>query len=206
MDNQNRPAPSENKPAKTDSPKTAPKTQPRRRDVRIHYSRLSGNSRYRRRSLLNRFISSISNFWPIYASAAGIIIAVALLVILIPGTIKNAPAYGEPNPPVSTQEPAETPEPTHTPEPTSTPEPTQTPEPTEDPEPEVDTEDILPLDALPTFAATVTMSPEYEVLKGVPDTDRVLGLPECELVDHSYFNDTVFIGDSVSEKLRLYVS
>ena len=66
--------------------------------------------------------------------------------------------------------------------------------------------------AAPTATATPepkvmpTMVPSYEVLDGIPNTDRMLGLPESEIVPNSYFDDAVFVGDSVSEKLRYYVT
>ena len=46
----------------------------------------------------------------------------------------------------------------------------------------------------------------WEVLNGIPQTRNPLGLPECEPVDDSYFDGTVFIGDSVTLKLQQYVT
>ena len=46
---------------------------------------------------------------------------------------------------------------------------------------------------------------DYRVLDGVPQTDRPLGLPECPQVDDAYFDDAVFIGDSVTLKLSYFV-
>ena len=46
----------------------------------------------------------------------------------------------------------------------------------------------------------------WEVLDGIPQTDQPLGLRENERVDDSYFNDTIFIGDSVTQKLQQYVT
>ena len=46
----------------------------------------------------------------------------------------------------------------------------------------------------------------WEVLNGIPQTREPLGLPECARVDDSYFNYTVFVGDSVTLKLEKYVT
>ena len=46
----------------------------------------------------------------------------------------------------------------------------------------------------------------WEVLNGIPQTREPLGLPECERVDDTYFNYTVFVGDSVTLKLDKYVT
>lgn len=44
------------------------------------------------------------------------------------------------------------------------------------------------------------------VAPGIPNTDRLLGLQGTEWVPDSYFDDAVFIGDSVSMKLNYYVT
>ncbi len=49
------------------------------------------------------------------------------------------------------------------------------------------------------------IEPAYKVLPEGLTTDVPLGLPESERVDYSYFDDALFVGDSVSEKLRTYV-
>ena len=46
----------------------------------------------------------------------------------------------------------------------------------------------------------------WSVLNGIPQTREALGLPECARVDDSYFNYTVFVGDSVTLKLEKYVT
>ena len=59
----------------------------------------------------------------------------------------------------------------------------------------------------PTAQAPLpTMVAEYTILEDKLTTDHALGLPESPRVDDSYFNDCLFVGDSVSEKLRLFVS
>jgi lysophospholipase L1-like esterase len=45
----------------------------------------------------------------------------------------------------------------------------------------------------------------YQILSGIPQTDHAIGLPMTEQVPDAYFNDSVFIGDSVSLKLSYYV-
>lgn len=45
----------------------------------------------------------------------------------------------------------------------------------------------------------------YQVLSGLPQTDRALGVPQSNLAPDAYFNDSVFIGDSVSLKLQYFV-
>lgn len=47
---------------------------------------------------------------------------------------------------------------------------------------------------------------EYAVLEGIPQTDRPLGLGWSARVGDDWFDGTVFVGDSVSLKLRNYVS
>ncbi len=57
----------------------------------------------------------------------------------------------------------------------------------------------------PATAASMAPLSEYTVLTGIPDTDRALGLPETAQVPDSYFDDAVFIGDSVTLKLNYFV-
>lgn len=45
----------------------------------------------------------------------------------------------------------------------------------------------------------------YQVLSGIPQTDRPLGIPQSAQASDDYFNNAVFIGDSVSLKLSYYV-
>lgn len=45
----------------------------------------------------------------------------------------------------------------------------------------------------------------YQVLSGIPQTDRPIGLQQSAQVADAYFNDAVFIGDSVTLKLKYYV-
>ena len=52
---------------------------------------------------------------------------------------------------------------------------------------------------------TVASAADYTVLNGVPQTDHPLGLAEGAQVDDSYFDDAVFIGDSVTLKLNYFV-
>lgn len=51
------------------------------------------------------------------------------------------------------------------------------------------------------------IAPELELLNPTqpPASDGVLGLPEGERVDDSYFDGAMFVGDSVTLKLELYV-
>lgn len=51
-----------------------------------------------------------------------------------------------------------------------------------------------------------TLIPEYELKLDVLNTDIAIGLPESAIAPDSYFDDTVFVGDSVSEKLKYYVT
>ena len=46
----------------------------------------------------------------------------------------------------------------------------------------------------------------WKVLDGIPQTDQALGLRESQWAEDSYFNDTIFIGDSVTQKLQQYVT
>lgn len=58
----------------------------------------------------------------------------------------------------------------------------------------------------PTSEPTPTPHPlGYQVVEGVPDTLNPLGLTETPKVDDSYFDDTVFIGDSITLKLNYFV-
>lgn len=57
----------------------------------------------------------------------------------------------------------------------------------------------------PTPAPPSRMVTDYTVLSSVPNTDKALGLPENGKVNDAYFDNCVFIGDSVSLKLTQYV-
>ena len=46
----------------------------------------------------------------------------------------------------------------------------------------------------------------WSVLDGIPQTDQPLGLRKSQWVVDSYFDDTVFVGDSVTQKLQQYVA
>jgi len=65
---------------------------------------------------------------------------------------------------------------------------------------------LTPAEVMGIDGPLVTMVREYETYDNKYTTNVALGLPECPKVDDSYFNDTVFIGDSVSEKLKYYVT
>lgn len=57
-----------------------------------------------------------------------------------------------------------------------------------------------------TMAGGACADGAYAVLDGVPQTDRPLGLGEGEAVADDWFDGAVFVGDSVSLKLRNYVT
>ncbi len=109
----------------------------------------------------------------------------------------------EPTPePTPTAEPTLEPTPELTPEPTPelTPEPEPTVEPTQEPAP---TEQLIPT-AEPTPAPETPAPPEP-----TPASSEVLApiagaVPACDPVDPSWFDDVVFVGDSVSLKLNYY--
>lgn len=69
----------------------------------------------------------------------------------------------------------------------------------------------VPSSATPVPAATAepvaadTATDSYQVLIGIPQTDRPIGLPQSAQVSDDYFNDSVFIGDSVTLKLNYFV-
>ena len=78
----------------------------------------------------------------------------------------------------------------------------------------------VPVNATPVPTAVPTAEPavqtaepvqqqenygSYQVLSGIPQTDHSIGLPMSEQVPDDYFNDSVFIGDSVSLKLQYFV-
>ncbi|MBO4367932.1 MAG: hypothetical protein J5859_04390 [Clostridia bacterium] len=81
--------------------------------------------------------------------------------------------------------------------------------PTEVPEPEGDPQETeVPSQAENTGLAESGASADasaYKVLVDKLTTDIPLGLQESERVDFSYFNDSLFVGDSVSGKLATYV-
>ena len=121
--------------------------------------------------------------WGLIAALAG---CAAMLVLLLLAVIPRRPApdVSAVNPTVQTEAPL----PTATALPTAPPTMEPTAEPTAEPLP------------------AARMSAEYQLLEGIPNTDRALGLPEGARVDDSYFNDAVFVGDSVSEKLKYFVA
>ena len=47
---------------------------------------------------------------------------------------------------------------------------------------------------------------QWKVLDGIPQTDQPLGLRKSAWVLDSYFDDTIFVGDSVTQKLQQYVT
>ncbi len=57
-----------------------------------------------------------------------------------------------------------------------------------------------------TLAPVVQEGKDYAILNGIPQTDRPLGLQESARAADSYFDRAVFVGDSVSLKLRNYVT
>lgn len=157
---------------------------------------------------LPRFKATLPRMWPFYAGGAALLIAaVVLCIVLIPAPEDKT---GDPalTAAVTTPEPAPTaiPAPTLEADPTAPPADLAEQQVVQDIPAEVPADEPADMPADVPPAPTVTMSPQYKVLKNIPQTDRILGLPKCEQVDHSYFNDTVFIGDSVSEKLHLYVT
>lgn len=94
--------------------------------------------------------------------------------------------------------------------------PYYTPAPSLEAAPAVMTEQTPAADAVPTEAPTPaptatpaprpTMVAEYQVLADKNTTDKALGLVQSARVDDSYFNDTIFVGDSVSKKLEYYIA
>ena len=64
-------------------------------------------------------------------------------------------------------------------------------------------EDTAP--AMPTNALMVTEVSKETEDAPLPVTDGELGIQKSEPVDHDFFDDTVFIGDSISLKLYHYV-
>lgn len=90
-----------------------------------------------------------------------------------------------------------------TPEPSAAPVPSATPESSATPEPSVTSEPSITPES--SAAPAPQGDGDYAVLDGIPQTDRPLGLQEGERVKDSYFDRAVFVGDSVSLKLRNYV-
>lgn len=58
----------------------------------------------------------------------------------------------------------------------------------------------------PKISYDQLMPRDYVIVKDALTTEEPLGLPAGGRVDDSYFDDAVFIGDSVSEKLNMYVA
>lgn len=112
-------------------------------------------------------------------AAALVLMVVLIIVIVSTAKPKDSKVSAPVSTPVSQVE--QTVLPTATPAPTAAPTPTAVPTP------------------------KPTMVTDYEILYDKVNTDKALGIAECARVDDSYFNDTVFVGDSVSMKLALYV-
>ena len=94
-----------------------------------------------------------------------------------------------------------TPAPTAAPTAAPTPDPTQAP--TIAPTPEPTMESIV--DA-PVESGDGEADRPWRILNGIPQTDQPLGLAQCDPVDDSFFDGTIFIGDSVTQKLQQYVT
>ena len=77
----------------------------------------------------------------------------------------------------------------------SAPEVSATPEPVQ--------EEAIPAAA---EAPRASMVRDYQVLENIPNTDRAIGLPESARVDDSYFDDALFVGDSVTLKFSRYIT
>lgn len=60
-------------------------------------------------------------------------------------------------------------------------------------------------DAASLSPEMVEMMQKYQVLDDIPSTAQPLGLAETARVDDSYFDDALFVGDSVTLKLQEYV-
>ena len=146
---------------------------------------MRSNNRYRRGKW--DWIYEIRERWPWAIPAAAAVLAgvIILVICLCAGGKKER---GPIELAASTPAAAATVEPTATIEPTATPEPSATPE------------------AVKAAPKTGVMIAEFEIFEDKLTTDVELGLQKCDRVDDSYFNDTVFIGDSVSEKLKYYVT
>ena len=97
---------------------------------------------------------------------------------------------------------APTAEPTADPTVAPTPDPTQAPTVASTPEPTMESIVDTPMEGGDADEA----DKPWRVLNGIPQTDLPLGLPECDPVDDSFFDGTVFIGDSVTQKLQQYVT
>lgn len=63
---------------------------------------------------------------------------------------------------------------------------------------------VQPVAETPAVASN-TSSDAYQVLSGIPQTDRPIGLAQSSQVADDYFNNAVFIGDSVTLKLKYFV-
>lgn len=139
---------------------------------------------YGRRYENNFTLKGFLDRHPLVLPGIAVLVTVILLVVIFTaafGRDKHAVQFS----PQVTQTPfvSQEPVPTGTPVSTATPEPTM---------------------AVPQNLPT--MSPDYQVVSGIPDTVQALGLPESARADDSYFNNTVFVGDSVSEKLKYFVT
>lgn len=128
---------------------------------------------------------------PLLLIAGMLAAAVIVLIVLLTGGIGPGAA------------PQETPVPTAVPTRAPTVAPTAAPVATEAPAAPVEQAPAQP--AAPAAIPAANMPTQYNVLSGVPQTDRLLGLPETPRVDDSYWDDVIFIGDSVSMKLTYFV-
>ena len=137
-----------------------------------------GTSARKRRSRMQSLLFS-RGIW----AACGALALIAIVVCVV--IFRGSPA---PDPSVPADAPLETAEPAAAE--TAAPEPEDTPEPTAEANAE---------------ASEPAVERDYQILDGIPQTDRALGLPEGEMVDDSYFNDTIFVGDSISLKLQQFV-
>lgn len=170
-------------------------SRPRQNGRRPTGSMQRSNSRYRRKAT---WLERVHYRWPFAIPAAAAALLVILGIIIIPGLVN-----------VKSDASAQEAQPTPVPTIEATAEPSPTPEMTT--EPQITAEPAATLEA-PVSAAPVANGPfptlikEFEVYDDKMTTSVALGLPECPRVDDSYFNDTVFIGDSVSEKLKYYVT
>ena len=130
-------------------------------------------------------------------------VVLTVLVVFLIHTALNRPDTGDaplvalPDPSIAAETATPLPEITETPAATEAPVLTAEPAPAE--------ATAVPQSAAEAPADTAASSDGYQVLSGVPNTDRALGLPETAMVDDSYFNNSVFIGDSVTLKLNYFV-
>ena len=138
---------------------------------------------------------------PVIAAAATVVPTVAIttpepIVPTEPPTDTTAEVIAEIPAEVITEAPTE-----------ALPEAAATPEAVAQNTPEVEAAESAALPSAPAYTDAPVLEPvvDYVVLDGVPQTDHPLGLKECAQVQDSYFDDAVFIGDSVTLKLNYFV-